>query len=85
MLLLLGKRGTFTKVINKASTPRSYNTLTEQATAYTRNRRHLGDTQGEWKEQSSNDGINYGVEDDQAAGHPGAILQTESPVAASHT
>ena len=41
------------KVTNKASTPRSYNIVIAQGTAYRRNRRHLRDTQEVWKEQSS--------------------------------
>ena len=73
------------KVTNKSSTPRSYNILTAQVTAYRRNRQHLRDTQEWWKEPSSNDGINDDLEDDRAAAHPGAIPQPESPVAISHT
>ena len=72
-------------VTNKASTPRSYNILTAQGTTYRRNRRHLRDTQEEWKEPSSNDGINDDLEDDRTAAHPGAIPQPESPVAISNT
>ena len=77
--ILIGKRGIWPW--SQASTPRSYNVLTAQGTAYRRNRRHLRDTQGEWKEQSSNDGINDDLED----AHPGAIPQPESPVAICHT
>ena len=55
------------------STPRSYNILTAQGAAHRRNRRHLRDTHEEWKEQSSNDGINDDLEDDRPAAHPGAI------------
>ena len=73
------------KVTNKASTPRSYSILIAQGTAYRRNRRHLCDTQEEWKEQSSNDRINDDLEDDRAAAHPVAIPQIESPLAVSHT
>ena len=73
------------KVTNKASTPRSYNIPTAQGTAYRRNRRHLRDTQVEWKEPSSNDGINDDLEDDRTAVHPGTIPQSESLVAISHT
>ena len=74
-----------TKVTTKASTPRSYNILAAQGTAYRRNRRHLRDTHEEWKEPSSNDGINDDFEDDRTAAHPGAIPQPETPVAISHT
>ena len=73
------------KVTNKASTPRSYNILTAHGTAYRRNRQHLRDTQEEWNEPSSNDGINDDLEDDRAAAHSGAIPQPEYPVAISHT
>ena len=72
-------------VTNKASTPRSYNILTAQGTAYRRNPQHLRDTQEEWNEPSSNDGINDDLEYDRAAAHSGAIPQPESPVAISHT
>ena len=72
------------KVTNKGSTPISFNILTSQGTAYRRNRWHLRDTQEEWKEQSSNDGINDDLVDDRAAAHSGAIPQPESPVAISH-
>ena len=85
--LLNGRRykSNLTKVTNKASTPRSYNILPAQGTAYRRNRQHLRDTQEGWKEPSSNNGINDDLEDDRAAAHPGAIPQPESPVAISHT
>ena len=73
------------KVTNKASTPRSYNILTGQGTAYRRNRQHMRDTQEEWKEPSWNDGINDDLEDDRAAAHPGAIPQPEYTVAIKHT
>lgn len=73
------------KVTSKARSPRSYNILTEQGAAYRRNRRHLRNTQETWKEQASNDDVDDGVEDDQVAVHPSAILQPESPVTASHT
>ena len=73
------------KVTNKASTPRLYNILTAQGTAYRRNRQHLRDTQEGWKEPSSNDGINDDLEYDRAAAHPGAIPQPDSPVAIIHT
>ena len=45
----------------------------------------MRDTQEEGKEQCSNDGINEDHEDDRATTHPGAIQQTESPVATRHT
>ena len=79
------KRWDLAKVINRASTSRSYNIVDAQGTAYRRNRRHLRDTQEVWKEQSSNDGINDDLEDDRAAAHPDAIPQPESPMPASHT
>ena len=73
------------KVTNKARTRRSYNILTAQVTACRRNRQHLRDKQEDWKEPSSNDGINDDLEADRAAAHSGAIPQPESPVAISHT
>ena len=79
------KTSILAKVTNKARTPRSYNIVTAQGTTYRRNRQHLRDTQEEWKEPSSNDGINDDLEDDRAAAHPGAIPQPESTVAISHT
>ena len=78
-------RKTCDLTLAKASTPRSYNILTAQGTAYRRNRQHLRNKQEEWKEPSSNDGINDDLEDDRAAAHPSAIPQPKSPVAISHT
>ena len=83
--ILFGKRGTWLRSQTKQARRDRTNALMAQGTAYRRNRRHLLNTQEEWKEKSSNDGINDYLEDDRAAAHPSEISQPESPAATQQT